>query len=121
MKYNKETEIVQLMIELYCHKKHNTEKGDLCQDCQQLLEYAKFRRSKCPWGDDKPFCTNCPIHFYKAEMRQKIKDVMRFSGPRMMFHHPIVAIRHLVESKKQRRKLRRSHDRQTTVCPDRKK
>lgn len=121
MKYNKEIEIVQLMIEIYCNKKHHTSKGKLCSDCQQLLEYAQFRRSKCPWGDDKPFCSNCPVHCYKAEMRNKIKQVMRFSGPRMIFHHPIVAIRHITESKKQRRKLRRSHDRQATVCSDREK
>lgn len=118
MKYSKEMQVVELMIGLYCRKKHHTATG-LCSDCRELLEYAKLRRSKCPWGDDKPFCSNCPIHCYKAEMRQKIKQVMRFSGPRMIFHHPVIAFKHLVESKRQRRKLRRSHDRQTTVCPDR--
>lgn len=120
MKYSKEMQVVELMIGLYCRKKHYTATG-LCSDCRELLEYAKLRRSKCPWGDDKPFCSNCPIHCYKTEMRQKIKQVMRFSGPRMIFYHPVIAFKHLVESKRQRRKLRRSHDRQTTVCPDREK
>jgi len=38
-------------------------------------------------------------------MREKIREVMRFSGPRMLFHHPIAAIRHVVESKKEKKKL----------------
>jgi hypothetical protein len=38
-------------------------------------------------------------------MREKIREVMRFSGPRMIFYHPITAIRHVIESKKGKRNL----------------
>ena len=81
MKQEKEIETVSLMIGLYCQKKHGTKKGELCPECRQLLEYVKFRRMKCPWGDKKPFCANCSIHCYKPDMREKIARVMRFSGP----------------------------------------
>jgi hypothetical protein len=37
-------------------------------------------------------------------MREKIREVMRFSGPRMMFYHPVMAVRHLVESNAEKRK-----------------
>ena len=87
MKKQKESEVVTLMIRLYCKKKHGCN-AELCADCAELLEYVKFRRSKCPWGDNKPFCANCKIHCYKPEMREKIKEVMRFSGPRMIFFTP---------------------------------
>jgi hypothetical protein len=38
-------------------------------------------------------------------MREKIREVMRFSGPRMIFHHPITAVRHVIESKKEKRNM----------------
>ena len=56
MKQSKELEVVELMIRLYCAKKHKCKEG-LCAECNELLEYVKLRRSKCPWGDNKPFCS----------------------------------------------------------------
>jgi hypothetical protein len=55
--------------------------------------------------ESKTFCSNCKVHCYKPEMREKIREVMRFSGPRMIFHHPITAIRHVMESKKEQRNM----------------
>lgn len=105
MKQSKELEVVELMIRLYCAKKHKGKEG-LCAECNELLEYVKLRRSKCPWGDNKPFCSNCKIHCYKPDMRAKIKDVMKFSGPRIVFRHPIIAVKHLIETKRQKKKLK---------------
>ena len=56
-----------------------------------------------PFMETKNFCFNCKVHCYKADMRQKIREVMRFSGLRMIFHHPILAIRHVIESKKEKK------------------
>ena len=106
MKQSKELEVVELMIRLYCRKKHQCKDG-LCTECNELLEYVKFRRNKCPWGDKKPFCSNCKIHCYKSEMRERIKNVMRFAGPRIVFRHPIIAVKHLIETKKQKKKLKK--------------
>ena len=52
MKQSKELEVVELMIRLYCRKKHKCKYG-LCTECNELLGYVKLRRSKCPWGDKK--------------------------------------------------------------------
>lgn len=106
-KYQSETKTVNLMIALYCHKKHKSKKGNLCPECKELKEYCEYRLSLCPWGDKKPFCSNCSIHCYNKEHRERIREVMRFSGPRMLFHHPILAIRHIKETIKQKRKLRK--------------
>ena len=35
-------------------------------------------------------------HCYKPEMRERIRQVMRYSGPRMITKHPVAAIRHLL-------------------------
>ena len=108
-KREKEKQVVSLMIRLYCKKNHGT-KGSLCPDCRQLLDYAVLRSDKCPFMETKTFCSNCRVHCYKADMRQKIKEVMRFSGPRMIFYHPVLAIRHLIESKKEKRRLEKENE-----------
>ena len=69
MKKQKESEVVTLMISLYCKKKHGCN-GELCADCAELLEYVKLRRNRCPWGDNKPFCSSCKIHCYIPKMRK---------------------------------------------------
>lgn len=89
---------VKLMIGLYCRKKHGSKKGELCKDCEELCRYVEERRKKCPFCDDKPFCSNCRIHCYKPAMKERIKEVMRFSGPRMMFYSPRVAWAHVFET-----------------------
>lgn len=67
----------------------------LCPQCQALLDYALQRLERCRFGEDKPSCTRCPVHCYKPAMREQIRQVMRYSGPRMLLHNPIMAIRHL--------------------------
>ena len=67
----------------------------LCPQCQELLTYAHQRLERCKFGNDKPSCTRCPVHCYKPAMRQQIRQVMRYSGPRMLLHNPVLAIRHL--------------------------
>lgn len=96
-KREREKQVVSLMIKIYCNKQHHT-KDILCEDCAQLDAYAKLRSDKCPFMDTKTFCSNCKVHCYKPDMREKIREVMRFSGPRMLFYHPIMAVRHVIES-----------------------
>lgn len=102
----KEKQVVSLMIKLYCNKKHHTKK-ELCDECRQLTEYAEMRSDKCPFMENKTFCSNCKVHCYKPDMREKIREVMRFSGPRMIFHHPVMAVSHLIESRKERKRLKK--------------
>jgi hypothetical protein len=103
-KREREKELVSQMIALYCKKQHHT-KGALCPECAALRDYARQRSEKCPFMESKTFCSNCKVHCYKPEMREKIREVMRFSGPRMILHHPITAIRHVIESNKEKRDL----------------
>lgn len=103
-KRQQEKQIVSQMIELYCKKQHHT-KGELCTECKALKDYAMMRSDKCPFMETKTFCSNCKVHCYKADMREKIRKVMRFSGPRMIFYCPIPAIRHVIESKREKKRL----------------
>ena len=88
-----EKRVVRWMIELYCRKNHG--RKALCPECYTLVSYCEERLEHCQFGNGKPTCRKCPVHCYKPDMRERIREVMRFSGPRMIFHHPIAAIRHL--------------------------
>ena len=103
-KREREKRMVSQMIALYCRKKHHT-RGDLCPQCAALDAYAKMRADKCPFMETKTFCSNCRVHCYSPDMRAKIREVMRFSGPRMIFHNPVAAVRHVIETRAEKRRL----------------
>ena len=107
-KREREKETVSLMIRLYCRKKHGGK--ELCPACAELDAYARLRSDKCPFMETKTFCSNCKVHCYKKDMREKIREVMRFSGPRMIFHHPVMAVRHVIESKKEKRRMEKNNE-----------
>ncbi len=90
-----EKHVVDLMIRLYCRKKEGNR--ELCADCKNLLVYAHKRLDSCKFGGGKPACKKCHVHCYKPEMRERIRKVMRYAGPRMMLYHPVAAIRYLLE------------------------
>lgn len=102
-KRQREKETVSLMIALYCRKHHGSKK--LCPDCAALDAYARLRSDKCPFMETKTFCSNCRVHCYKADMREKIRAVMRFSGPRMLLYHPVMAVRHGIETRREKKRL----------------
>ena len=99
----REKKVVGEMIALYCRKNHGGK--ELCTECAELKSYAEARSDKCPFMENKTFCSNCKVHCYKPEMREKIRQVMRFSGPRMIFHHPIMAVSHVISSKREKNRL----------------
>jgi hypothetical protein len=61
------------------------------------MQYAERRLEKCPYGEDKPTCANCPIHCYKPAQREMARDIMRFAGPRMPWRHPLRSLAHLCD------------------------
>lgn len=90
------------MIDIYCRSRHG-KKDFLCRDCEQLRDYAYLRIGNCPFMEEKSFCSSCRVHCYSGGMRDKIREVMRFSGPRLMFRRPGVVFRHLISSFKDKR------------------
>lgn len=86
---------VMQMIGLYCHGHGHSHDG-LCADCQALAGYAFARLDRCRFGNRKPTCKKCPVHCYSPAMRQSMRRVMRYAGPRMLFCHPVAALRHFL-------------------------
>jgi len=91
------------MVGIYCSAHHGDSPDDLCDSCRGFLDYADVRLDKCPYGEDKPTCSNCPIHCYKPERREQAKAIMRYAGPRMLLRHPLLAIAHKLDGLRQAR------------------
>jgi hypothetical protein len=91
----REKRTISAMIDIYCREQHH--KDTLCEECQELLDYAQLRIDRCMFGQDKPACKVCPVHCYSPKMREKVKEIMKFSGPKMIYKHPVMAIMHIMK------------------------
>ena len=105
------------MVGIYCRDHHATQ--GLCEDCRTFMDYAEVRLEKCPFGQEKPTCSNCPVHCYKAGHRDQARAIMRYAGPRMLLRHPVLTIAHYLDGLRQarhprelsRKERRRNRDR----------
>lgn len=86
------------MVLIYCKAHHGSQKGALCPSCHELLDYALVRLERCRYAHKKPTCGNCPAHCYKPSMKEKVMEVMAYSGPRMSYRHPVYALYHFFDS-----------------------
>lgn len=101
-----EKKTVQEMIRLYCHGKHHTHGQELCQECEYIAAYAAEKLQQCPRMDIKTFCSQCPIHCYGKSERERIQEIMRYAGPRMLLHHPMMTMHHMLLDWQTRRGIR---------------
>jgi predicted amidophosphoribosyltransferase len=90
----REAKTMEVMVAIYCHDQHGTPNG-VCKECSELIEYANGRLERCPFQEGKTTCAKCPIHCYRPAPRERMKAVMRHSGPRMLWRHPIMTVFHL--------------------------
>ena len=103
----RERHTIRVMIGVYCRGNHGG-KGELCADCRALQDYAMQRIDLCPFHQDKPTCAKCPIHCYKPHLRQQVRLVMRYAGPRMLFVHPLLTIQHYMDEATRRQLTRKA-------------
>ena len=92
----REKQTMQAMLRIYCRDLHHPN-GLLCEECNQLLEYAQRRLETCPFQEQKPACNHCRVHCYSRDRRRKVQEVMRYAGPRMTYRHPYLSLRHLLD------------------------
>jgi len=95
----RELRTLSAMIGIYCHDAHAEDDG-LCDGCAALLAYATRRLDRCVFGDDKPTCAKCTVHCYSAALREHVRVVMRYAGPRMLRRHPVLAVRHMIDGRR---------------------
>ena len=94
--------ILMKFVSIFCRENHNVEKAPfsfklfdikeidkkeiaLCPECSRLLTYGLTMRVKCP-HDPKPMCKKCETQCYKGDYKEKIREVMKFSGIYLVKH-----------------------------------
>lgn len=95
----RELDTIEAMFRIYCRDHHGLHPTD-CETCGELLDYATRRLVRCVFGANKPTCANCAVHCYTETMRVRVKDVMRYAGPRMTWRHPFLAINHVLAGRR---------------------
>jgi hypothetical protein len=104
---------VARFIDVYCRFKHkNAQKSlvqlkthdvstiygrelHLCRDCRKLLAHAFVKRSRCPF-DPKPMCKKCPDHCYAPAYAARMREVMKFSGRKLVLSGRLDYLLHLL-------------------------
>ncbi len=97
IRMSREHRTLEAMIRIYCRGQHGKAKRSLCPECEVLAAYAHQRLNRCPFQESKTTCANCPVHCYKTDMREKVRGVMKYAGPRMAYQHPLLALFHFVD------------------------
>jgi Nitrous oxide-stimulated promoter len=96
----REFETIAAMLRMYCRAHHQPKGAPLCAGCTALHDYARRRLERCVFGEAKPTCANCAVHCYKAVMREHVRQVMRWAGPRMLWRHPVLTVRHILDGRR---------------------
>ncbi len=109
----KDLRTLALFIEIYCRGRHTGAPRqtvwlrnidveevhgrplELCPDCARLLAHAFMKRLYCPL-DPKPACKHCPQHCYAPAYRARIREVMRYSGRRLVLSGRLDYVLHLL-------------------------
>lgn len=100
----REKRTISQMVALYCAGNHEagerTETAHcgarVCPACAELDAYAVLRTERCRKMEVKTSCEQCGNHCYAPDKREAVRAVMRYAGPRMLMHHPVAAVRHLL-------------------------
>ena len=92
----REKSAIECMIAIHCRDMHGTY-GEICVDCRDMLKYSLDRLDTCKLLPDKPTCARCPVHCFNPAMRHRVRAVMRYAGPRMIFRHPVMTIMHMFD------------------------
>lgn len=95
----REATTLEAMIAMHCLARHRWG-GAPCPECGLLGDYARRRLERCVFGDAKPTCANCVVHCYREDMRERVREVMRWAGPRMLLRHPWLAVMHFVDGRR---------------------
>ncbi len=117
----REAATIKVMVGIYCNHHHSRKVAE-CQECSEIQNYALERLYYCPYQEGKTSCKNCPIHCYKPSMKDEVKKVMRFAGPRMVLRHPILTVFHFIDDRRKEpltvsQKKKKGAEDNCEVCP----
>lgn len=111
-RFRRDTKTLYAMAQIYCSAHHKDDdrardEQGLCPDCAQAIAYSIERTRACP-REHQGNCEDCPIHCYKPEQRQAIREIMAYAGPRMLTRHPVLTYFYLKKKLARKREAKRA-------------
>ena len=113
-KKDRDIRVLADFISIFCREKHRAESKDtflikddrlrqslgdknlvLCQGCDKLLNHGIAKLLLCPY-DPKPMCKKCETHCYASGYREKVREVMKFSGLYLIKHGRLDLMAHYI-------------------------
>jgi hypothetical protein len=92
----KDIRLIGKFVEVYCAGRHSPVKrlpfglpaglGErrLCPECTEFMKYTITRRMMCPFEAEKPTCKHCKIHCFVPQQRERIREIMAYSGRKLI-------------------------------------
>lgn len=92
----KDRKTIEAIGRIYCSAHHDGQKDSagLCEACRETVEATLARVAACPNGHDGN-CQDCEIHCQRGEAQERIREIMRYSAPRMALRHPAMTVGYL--------------------------
>ena len=112
----REKKTIDKMVHVYCKGKHGTKGNQLCDECSEFSSNAYMRLDNCPFQEEKSTCGKCLAHCYRPDMKEKVKKVKRYSGPRLIYLNPILALHHAFDGRKKPLTLKEFKNKNKIEC-----
>lgn len=93
----REKRMLDAMVLIYC-KANNCYGSAPCVKCTKLGVYAKSRLEHCRFQEKKPVCGRYDLTCYDLQNKDYAEEVFTYAGPRMMFEHPLLGIKHFQDA-----------------------
>ena len=93
---DKDRRTLEAIGRIYCSAHHDDAKDEagLCPSCRETVAATLARTEACPY-DHEGNCQDCDIHCQRGEAQARIREIMRYSAPRMAVRHPLMTAEYL--------------------------
>lgn len=101
---DKDRRTLEAIGRIFCSNHHEGVKdaAGLCPSCRSTIDDTLERAAACPYGHDTN-CEDCHVHCQRGEAQVRIREIMRYSAPRMAIQHPVMTLEYLRKKRKARK------------------
>lgn len=100
---DKDRQTLEAIGRIFCSAHHNEARDSegLCPSCRATIDATLERAAACPYGHETN-CEDCRVHCQRGEAQARIREIMRYSAPRMAVRHPLMTMEYLRKKRKGR-------------------
>lgn len=97
----KERRLLSCMVAYYCRKNHGN-RVRLCPECADVDRFIR-QRCHCPRQEATRLCRSCPAQCGRPELKEKLRRMVRYACPRMLFRHPVTVSRYVAAARREKK------------------